>query len=145
MIRALATRGSSCGDIAHGSRRFCRAAFAIDSTVAGIERVSRNCQSMTQMGQQLDKCRPSRRRVGKSQFRWRIDERGIVRRQIVQRNIFCPDETQLLQIGVGEAPSTPLVCPNSVSKHPRQTLLCIDLGNALALGDRASTPGDGLD
>lgn len=35
MIREAATRGSSCADIAQGSRRLCRAAFAVDSMFAG--------------------------------------------------------------------------------------------------------------
>src|SRR5207253_9009452 len=58
----------------------------------------------------------------------------VIRRQIVKRDVFCPDETQLLEIGVSKAPPTPLVRPDSVRKHPREALLGVDLGNTLALG-----------
>ena len=136
MIRALATRGSSCADIAQGSRRFCRDAFAIVSTVRGVERVCRDRQSMPQVIEQLDERSLCVVRFEHhAQFRWRIDECGVIgAARSSSDTIFRTDEAQLLQIGIGKAPSTPLVCPDAVSKHARQALLRVDLSNTLALG-----------
>ena len=122
------------GAVAYRRRDHAQVRLILNLVPSRVERVCRDCQSMAQVSQQLDKRSPSCFRFGKSQFRWRIDECGIVLRQITQGNIFRSDKAQLLQIGVSKAPTTPLVFPDAVSKHAREALLGVDLCNTFALG-----------
>ena len=63
-----------------------------------------------------------------------VHEHTVVRGKLVERDIVSTDETQFLQIGVGEPPTAALVHPCAVRQHAGQRALSLHLADALDLG-----------